>query len=78
MGIYRLSPFRLYRTGPFGPHSTWSYMVPAIRVLMCVFLSSYSFANPKSDIFGHRSLSSKILLALTSLCTIFGLDSSGR
>ena len=53
-------------------------MVPAIRVLMWVFLSSYNFANPKSDILGQRYSSSKILLALTSRCTILGLDSSWR
>ena len=53
-----------------------AHIVPATRVLMCVFLSSYSFAKPKSDIFGQSSASRRILLALTSLCTILGLESS--
>lgn len=51
-------------------------MVPAIWVLMCDLLSSYSFANPKSDSLGQSSASSKILLDFTSLCMILGLDSS--
>ena len=55
-----------------------AYIVPATLVLTCVFSSSSSLANPKSDIFGVRSLSSKILVALMSLCTNFNGDSSWR
>ena len=55
-----------------------TYMVPAIRVLMWVLPSSSSFANPKSDILEFMSLSSKTLLVLMSLCTIFNVDSSWR
>ena len=49
-----------------------------MRVLMWVFSSSSSLAKPKSDILALRSLSSKILVALMSLWTIFSLDSSWR
>ena len=55
-----------------------THMVPAIRVLMWVLSSSSSFANPKSDILAFMSLSSKTLLVLMSLCTIFNVDSSWR
>ena len=54
------------------------YIVPATLVLTCVCSSSSSLANPKSDILGVRSLSSKILVALMSLCTNFNGDSSWR
>lgn len=54
------------------------YTVPAIRVLICVFPSSFNFAKPKSEILALRSLSSNTLLAFISLCTIFILDSSWR
>ena len=53
-----------------------TYIVPATRVLIWVFLSSYNLANPKSDIFGTSSESSRILLAFTSRCTIRSRDSS--
>lgn len=55
-----------------------THIVPAIRVLMCVFSSSSSLAKPKSDILAFRSLSSSTLVALISLWTIFNLDSSCR
>ena len=45
---------------------------------MWVLSSSSSFANPKSDILAFMSLSSKTLLVLMSLCTIFNVDSSWR
>ena len=47
-----------------------TYVVPAILVLMWVISSGKSFANPKSPIFGEKSLFRRILLALMSLCTI--------
>ncbi len=45
---------------------------------MWVMLSGKSLANPKSPIFGLKSLSISILLALMSLCTICGTSSSWR
>ena len=53
-------------------------MVPAMRVLMWVSSSSFSFAKPKSEILALSSLSSNTLLVLISLCTIFIIDSSCR
>lgn len=55
-----------------------TYVVPAILVLMWVMSSGNSFANPKSPIFGEKSFSRRILLALMSLCTICGTSSSWR
>jgi hypothetical protein len=42
-------------------------MVPATRVLMWLFSSSSSLANPKSDILGFRFPSSSTFVALMSL-----------
>lgn len=53
-------------------------MVPLISVVMWVILSGKSLANPKSPIFGVKSLSRRTLLALISLCTIGGTISSWR
>lgn len=55
-----------------------TYVVPAIFVLMWVISSGNSLAKPKSPIFGLKSLSRSILLALMSLCTIRGTSSSWR
>lgn len=43
-----------------------TYRVPATLVLTCDTSEGRSFARPKSDIFGVRSLSRSILLALMS------------
>lgn len=40
--------------------------------------SGNNLANPKSPIFGLKSLSSNMLLALMSLCTMCGTTSSWR
>lgn len=45
---------------------TSTYRVPATLVLTCDTSEGRSFARPKSDIFGVRSLSRSILLALMS------------
>jgi len=45
---------------------TFTYRVPATLVLTCDTSGGRSFARPKSDIFGVRSLSRSILLALMS------------
>lgn len=51
--------------------------VPITRVDMCLFSSSNAVrAKPKSDTFGVKSFSSKILLDLKSLCMTRGLESS--
>ena len=55
-----------------------TYIVPATFVLMWVWPSSLSFARPKSEILASKSLSSSILLALISRCTILIADSSCR
>ena len=55
-----------------------TYVVPAILVLIWVISSGKSLANPKSPIFGWKSLSRSMLLALISLCTICGTSSSWR
>ena len=55
-----------------------THIVPATRVVMWVFSSSSSLANPKSDILGFKSLSKSTLVALMSLWTILILDSSCR
>lgn len=53
--------------------------VPMTRVDMCLLSSSMAVrAKPKSDTFGVKSSSSKILLALKSLCITRGLESSCR
>lgn len=44
----------------------FTYNVPATLVLTCDASGGKSFAKPKSDIFGVRSLSRSILLALIS------------
>ncbi|KAF7056855.1 hypothetical protein CFC21_064228 [Triticum aestivum] len=56
----------------------FAYNVPATLVLICVMLPGKSFASPKSDILGLRSLSSRMLLALMSRWTICGRISSCR
>lgn len=55
-----------------------TYIVPATRVLIWVIFDGMSFARPKSEIFGLRSFPRRILLALISLCTIWGRTSSWR
>lgn len=55
-----------------------TYIVPATRVLTWVILDGISFARPKSEILGVKSLSRRILLALISLWTICGRTSSWR
>jgi hypothetical protein len=55
-----------------------TYIVPATLVLIWVFLSSLSLANPKSEILGFSSPCSNILLALISRCIILTADSSCR
>jgi hypothetical protein len=48
-------------------HKTkFTYNVPATRVLICDAFGGRSFAKPKSEILGVRSLSRSILLALIS------------
>jgi len=53
-----------------------THIVPATRVLTWVVFGGRSFANPKSEILGVRSLSRRILLALISRWTICGWTSS--
>lgn len=56
-----------------------TYNVPAIRaVWWCVCPSLNSLAKPKSDILGFMFSSSKILLALISLCMILCCESWWR
>lgn len=58
--------------------SGYAYNVPATRVLTCVALGGRSLANPKSEIFGVRSLSRRMLLAFMSLWIMGGRISSWR
>jgi len=55
-----------------------TYSVPATRVLTWVAFAGISFARPKSEILGVRSLSRRILLAFISLWMMGGLTSSWR
>lgn len=51
--------------------------VPMTRVEMCLFPSSNAVrAKPKSETFGVKSCSNKMLLDLKSLCMTLGLESS--
>lgn len=56
----------------------YTYSVPATLVLICDTSEGRSFAKPKSEIFGVRSWSRSILLALMSRWTTWGRTPSWR